>query len=54
MQTTEAIIRKADELYRIVIPREIRAQLHGIDAGAEFEIMLVAEDKIMMRLIREE
>ena len=51
---TEPIIRKADDLFRIVIPVEIRKQLRGIEAGAEFEITLLAEDQILLKLIGEE
>jgi bifunctional DNA-binding transcriptional regulator/antitoxin component of YhaV-PrlF toxin-antitoxin module len=50
----QPIIRSADELFRIVIPREIRTQLVGIEAGARFE-MTVLEDKsgILMKLVNE-
>lgn len=45
---TNGIIRRIDDLGRIVIPREFR-RLHGIDLGDPMEIVATADGEIIVR-----
>jgi AbrB family looped-hinge helix DNA binding protein len=49
------IIRTADELFRIVIPKEIRNQLVGIEAGAKFAFtVLEGGSGVVMKVVSED
>ena len=47
MRTT-GIVRRIDELGRVVIPKEIRKTMH-IKEGEELEVFVEGEDKLVLK-----